>query len=105
MSLVCVGAKDGEDGALLPRLGQQLVDIHLLLGELKVSPGLALIGAVSANNETWELLLLYCAVATRFLSSCLINHLVNSTDLQNIACFDHKFTASCKKYTVKNLNK
>lgn len=53
MSLVRVGAKDGEDGAFLPGLSQQLVDIHLPLGELKVSPGLALVGAVSVNNETW----------------------------------------------------
>ena len=45
MSLVGVGAEDGEDGALLPGLGQQLVNIHLPVGELKVVPRLAFIGA------------------------------------------------------------
>lgn len=52
VSLVRVGAEDGEDGALLPGLGQQLVHIHLPLGKLKVCPGLALVGAVPKNNET-----------------------------------------------------
>ena len=45
MSLVGVGAEDGEYGALLPRLGQQLVNVHLPVRELKVRPGLAFIGA------------------------------------------------------------
>lgn len=45
MSLVGVGAEDGEDGALLPGLCQQLVNIHLPVRELKVVPRLAFIGA------------------------------------------------------------
>lgn len=45
MPLVGVGAEDGEDGALLPRLRQQLVDVHLLVGEQEVRPRLALVGA------------------------------------------------------------
>lgn len=82
MSLVRIGAKDGEDGALLPRLGQQLVHIHLPLGELKVGPGLTLVGAVPERNEIRAFLLLYCAVAALFLGSCVIIFPVNSTDLQ-----------------------
>lgn len=45
VSLVSVGAEDGEDGALLPGLSQQLVNIHLPVWELKVGPRLAFIGA------------------------------------------------------------
>lgn len=52
MSLVGVGTEDGEDGALLPGLGQQLVHKHLPLGELEVGPGLALVGAVPEEDET-----------------------------------------------------
>lgn len=52
VSLVGVRAKDGENGALLAGLGQQLVHIHLPLGELKVGPGLALVGAVPGHDET-----------------------------------------------------
>lgn len=43
--LVGVGAEDGEDGALLPGLSQQLVNIHLPVRELEVGPRLAFIGA------------------------------------------------------------
>lgn len=52
VSLVGVGAEDGEDGALLAGLGQQLVHVHLPLGELKVGPDLALVGAVPEHDET-----------------------------------------------------
>lgn len=45
MSLVGVGAEDGEDGALLARLRQQLVDQHLPVGEAEVRPRLAFVGA------------------------------------------------------------
>lgn len=52
VSLVSVRAEDGEDCALLAGLGQQLVHVHLPLGELKVGPGLALVGAVPEHDET-----------------------------------------------------
>ena len=45
VSLVGVGAEDGEDGALLAGLSQQLVDVHLPLGELEVGPRLPFVGA------------------------------------------------------------
>lgn len=45
MSLLGVGAEDGEDGGLLARLGQQLVDQNLPLGEAELRPRLALVGA------------------------------------------------------------
>lgn len=45
MSLLGVGAEDGEDGGLLARLGQQLVDQNLPLGEAELRPCLALVGA------------------------------------------------------------
>lgn len=45
MSLVGVGAEDGEDGALLPGLCQQLVDVNLPVGELEVCPRLTFVGA------------------------------------------------------------
>lgn len=50
MSLVGVGAEDGEDGALLARLRQQLVDVHLPVGEAEVRPRLALVGAEPAGK-------------------------------------------------------
>lgn len=43
--LVGVGAEDGEDGALLARLRQQLVHVHVPLREAEVRPRLALVGA------------------------------------------------------------
>lgn len=46
--LISVGAKDSEDGALFARLGQQLVHVDLLLGELELSPCLALVSAEPA---------------------------------------------------------
>lgn len=67
MSLVGIRAEDGEDGALLPGLGEQLVHVHLPLGELKVGPGLALVGAVPESNKTRALLFLYCAVAANLV--------------------------------------
>ena len=51
VSLVGVGAKDREDGALLARLRQQLVDIHLPLGELEVGPGLPFVGAEPGSDR------------------------------------------------------
>lgn len=49
--LVGVGAEDGEDGALLTRLRQQLVHVHLPLGELEVCPRLTLVGAESNKQS------------------------------------------------------
>lgn len=45
MSLLGVGAEDGEDGGLLARLGQQLVDQNLPLREAELRPRLTLVGA------------------------------------------------------------
>lgn len=50
--LVGVGAEEGEDGALLARLRQQLVHVHLALREHKVRPRLALIGAEPGKERT-----------------------------------------------------
>lgn len=43
--LVRVGAEDGEDGALLPGLGEQLVHVDGPVREAEVEPRLALVGA------------------------------------------------------------
>lgn len=53
--LLSVRAKDSKDGALLARLGQQLVHVHLLLGELELAPCLALVGAVPAPQAARHL--------------------------------------------------
>lgn len=42
--LVRIRPEDGEDGALLTRLRQQLVHVHLLFGKLKLFPGFPLVG-------------------------------------------------------------
>lgn len=51
--LVGVRAEDGEDGALLARLCQQLVHVHLPLGELELCPRLSLIGA-EPNKQSYK---------------------------------------------------
>lgn len=54
MRLVSVGAKDGEDGALLARFGQQLVHVDVLLRELELTPRLALVGAEPAPHTVTQ---------------------------------------------------
>lgn len=54
VSLVGVRPEDGEDGALLPGLGQQLVNIHLSVGELEVGPRLSFVGA-EPDRDTYSI--------------------------------------------------
>ena len=51
MDVLFVGAKDGEDSALLARLREEPVHKHRLLGEDECFPGLPFVGAVPAQMQ------------------------------------------------------
>lgn len=51
VDILLVGAKDGEDGALLARFREEPVHKHWLLGEDERFPGLPFVGAVSVQRR------------------------------------------------------
>lgn len=51
MDVLFVGAKDGEDSALLARLREEPVHKHRLLREDKCFPGLPFVGTVPAQMQ------------------------------------------------------
>lgn len=51
MDILLVGAKDGEDSALLAGFREEPVHKHWALGEDERFPGLPFVGTVSAKDE------------------------------------------------------
>lgn len=106
--LISVGAKDSEDGALFARLGQQLVHVDLLLGELELVPCLALISAepapykASGKGKALQRLSLPCSntseSSSKTYSSLVVCFLwsCNDGDYHQVSGFAEKWKWLCR---------